>query len=561
MHRLHLCLFGCAVIGICVLPGCSPGSVQHAAHEETLTDEDAAGKRTVQISVWTNEYEVFLEHRLAVAGTPLEFITHVTSLSDFSARSSGPITFVLVGPDGASQELVAETPARPGIYLPRVTFPTPGLWRVCVNIPTGETVSEVNLPPMTVSKTLAEAIEAHRGAPEPTEGIAFLKEQQWRLATQTALVSRRPLVERLRVPGEVVPAAGRRAAVTSPMAGRVLPPHEEGFPRKGDRVEAGQRMGAIEPTIAGLARVELAANRAQIRGLQMEVSVKALQIETEIAEAKARLERCEVVLERTQGLFAEKAKSRRELEEAEYDAKTARAAYEGAQRLQKLHEQVKRKIEEEGDLHSDERSGLLHIALRAPLAGTIVDATVTAGEHVEPERNLFTIIDLSRVWIEAKVGEHYVADVTSSSGAGFSLEAYPGQHFPITGPGHGEMINIGSVIDPATRTVPVIYEVPNPEGKLRIGMFVQVHVATGRAENAIAIPESAVVDEEGRPTAYVQVAGETFEKRYLELGLRDSGFAEVKSGLQEGERVVIKGAYAIRLASMATQIPAHGHAH
>jgi len=107
----------------------------------------------------------------------------------------------------------------------------------------------------------------------------------------------------------------------------------------------------------------------------------------------------------------------------------------------------------------------------------------------------------------------------------------------------------------------VIYEVPNPEGKLRIGMFVQVHVATGRAENAIAIPESAVVDEGGRPTAYVQVAGETFEKRYLELGLRDSGFAEVKSGLQEGERVVIKGAYAIRLASMATQIPAHGHAH
>jgi hypothetical protein len=75
------------------------------------------------------------------------------------------------------------------------------------------------------------------------------------------------------------------------------------------------------------------------------------------------------------------------------------------------------------------------------------------------------------------------------------------------------------------------------------------------------IPESAVVDEDGRPTAYVLLDGEHFLKRDLELGIRDTGFVQVKKGLEVGERVVTKGGYAIRLASVSSVIPAHGHAH
>jgi multidrug efflux pump subunit AcrA (membrane-fusion protein) len=92
-------------------------------------------------------------------------------------------------------------------------------------------------------------------------------------------------------------------------------------------------------------------------------------------------------------------------------------------------------------------------------------------------------------------------------------------------------------------------------------MSLTVHIETARAEEGLSIPESAVVGEEGRFVAFVQVGGESFQKRDLALGIRDAGHAQVISGLSEGERVVTKGAYALRLASVSTSIPAHGHEH
>ena len=76
----------------------------------------------------------------------------------------------------------------------------------------------------------------------------------------------------------------------------------------------------------------------------------------------------------------------------------------------------------------------------------------------------------------------------------------------------------------------------------------------------IEFPDT-VVEEDGRPIAFVQVSGETFEKRDLELGIRDGNLIQVLSGVAEGERVVTKGAYAVRLASVSSAIPAHGHVH
>ena len=130
-----------------------------------------------------------------------------------------------------------------------------------------------------------------------------------------------------------------------------------------------------------------------------------------------------------------------------------------------------------------------------------------------------------------------------------------------SGEGGGKLIDVGSVVDPDNRTLPVRYEVPNAERLLKVGMFADVAIETTRAEEAVAIPESALVDEDGRPVVYVLLDGEHFEKRDVELGIRDSGFVEVKAGLKAGERVVTKGAYAIRLASVSSVIPAHGHTH
>jgi multidrug efflux pump subunit AcrA (membrane-fusion protein) len=116
-------------------------------------------------------------------------------------------------------------------------------------------------------------------------------------------------------------------------------------------------------------------------------------------------------------------------------------------------------------------------------------------------------------------------------------------------------------VDAATRTVPLTYELKNDTSRLRIGQAVRLHIETARAEDTIAIPDAAIVEEGGEPVAFVQVSGETFEKRELKLGMRDGNFIQVLAGLKEGERLVTKGAYAIRLSSVSGVIPAHGHAH
>jgi multidrug efflux pump subunit AcrA (membrane-fusion protein) len=116
-------------------------------------------------------------------------------------------------------------------------------------------------------------------------------------------------------------------------------------------------------------------------------------------------------------------------------------------------------------------------------------------------------------------------------------------------------------VDTATRTVALLYEANNSDGRLRIGQQLMLHVESAHAEDAVAIPDTAIVEEGGQPLAFVQMGGETFEKRELTLGIRDGNFVQVLRGVAEGERVVTKGAMAIRLAAASNVIPAHGHAH
>ena len=115
----------------------------------------------------------------------------------------------------------------------------------------------------------------------------------------------------------------------------------------------------------------------------------------------------------------------------------------------------------------------------------------------------------------------------------------------------GRLVHVGLEVDRQTRTVPIVYEVPNADGRLRIGMALRVHLETEEVQDALAIPGSAIVDVGGRAVAYVHVSGETFVDRHLTLGIRDGDQVQVLDGLSEGERVVTTGAYAIRLASVS----------
>jgi membrane fusion protein, heavy metal efflux system len=118
------------------------------------------------------------------------------------------------------------------------------------------------------------------------------------------------------------------------------------------------------------------------------------------------------------------------------------------------------------------------------------------------------------------------------------------------------------VIDPVTRTVPLVVEFQNPQRKLSVGSLLQANIYTDGKIPSIAVPETALIDDNGQDVVFVQSGGESFQRRVLRLGMRDRGYVQVLSGLNEGERVVTKGAYLVYLASSSpAQLGAHGHAH
>jgi multidrug efflux pump subunit AcrA (membrane-fusion protein) len=123
------------------------------------------------------------------------------------------------------------------------------------------------------------------------------------------------------------------------------------------------------------------------------------------------------------------------------------------------------------------------------------------------------------------------------------------------------LVAVGRLVDSETRTVPVTYEVDNRDHRLAVNQTVFLRLFLTPVGRKAVVPEAAIIDDAGRPVAFVQKGGETFLRRPVKLGVRNSGVVQVLEGINPGDRVVTKGAYLIRLSTMSSAVPAHGHVH
>ena len=179
----------------------------------------------------------------------------------------------------------------------------------------------------------------------------------------------------------------------------------------------------------------------------------------------------------------------------------------------------------------------------------------TAGANFEAGETLFKVVDVDTVYVEATVPEVELYRLRQLTGAELEI---PGSE---RRKALGRPLSVGRIVDPASRTVSVIFQVMNRDHQLAVGQAVFLRLFTSETNVAPAVPESAIVDDGGRPVVFVQLEGEAFARRPVTLGNRESGYVQVVEGVRLGERVVTRGAYLIRLAAMSSQIPAHGHVH
>ena len=202
--------------------------------------------------------------------------------------------------------------------------------------------------------------------------------------------------------------------------------------------------------------------------------------------------------------------------------------------------------------HRESETGSASVfPLKAPFAGKVIEKDAVLGELAQPDKSLFTVADLSTLWIEANLFEKDLGKVRVGASATVTVGAYPEEIFK------GRLTYISSTVDKESRAVQARVEVPNTGGRLKPEMFATASIDTAATSKALTVPQEAVLLVNGQSVAFVQEAG-GFEPRPVELGEKVGARVVVRGGIKEGEQVVVAGAYALKARMLKSQI---GDAH
>lgn len=465
--------------------------------------------------------ELFVEFAPLIAGEKSTFAAHFTRLADYRPVTEGRVDVVLSGGGAPTERFRVQAPRAPGIFAPAVVPRATGERQLSLVLVTAETEERHDLGIVVVHPDLESAAEAGP-APGQVEGeIGYLKEQQWATEFGIETVQPRSLRDSVAAPATIRASADGSAELVAVGDGLIRSAGR--FPALGDAVTRGQTLAVLVPRLGG------------------ETDLAALQAALASAESEATLAGSEAA--RVQRLFDQQAVSARRLEEA-------RAAQEQAKA--RLMAARARRAGLGGDA-----SG---IALRAPISGIIAAAPIANGAAVAAGDRLFQIVDRSEVWVEAHVAEADAARLRTPDGLAFEL---PGVDAPveIIAGVNGQLVGRSSVIDPVTRSVPVIFALASPDPRINLNQKVEARVFTGERRKALSVPSTAVIDDAGQRVVYVMRSGESFSRVPVRLGLRDGERFEVLEGLNPGDRIVARGAMQLRLAAATPEAMGHGHAH
>ncbi|MEJ7577677.1 MAG: efflux RND transporter periplasmic adaptor subunit [Pyrinomonadaceae bacterium] len=369
--------------------------------------------------------------------------------------------------------------------------------------------------------------------------ITIPKESQLLFSIRTAPVEQRQIVSGLRVTGAVRARPDARAIVSPPVSGRVM---FNGNVAIGAVVGRGQPIGSIEQILGAPEQAGLEAQRIGLRTAALEQQARATEQQSLAAQARTRLTQAQRELQRARNLLEVGAAPRRRVEEAETAVKLAQQEVASAESQARVAQQQVR-LSNESVARVDP---VRRFPLVAPVTGIITEVRAATGQQVEAGAELLNVVNLMTVLLEAQVFERDLAAARESGRATYTAPALGGEIYRIGNGGEGRLVSIGQSVDPQTRTIPVIFEVPNPLNRLREGMFVEITLDTSGGANVLTVPKQSVITEQGRTFVFVFKGGETYERRVVVLGSEGQDYYEVRSGLTSGERVVTEGIYQLR---------------
>ena len=198
------------------------------------------------------------------------------------------------------------------------------------------------------------------------------------------------------------------------------------------------------------------------------------------------------------------------------------------------------------------------VEVTAPMGGYIKNLLVKEGDYVAVGQPLATITQNNRLFLRADVSERYYSYLKSISSANFKTP-YDNKVYELDAL-NGKVLSYGKSAGNGSFYVPVTFSFDN-KGDIIPGSFVEIYLLSKPMENVISLPVEALTEEQGLYFIYIQKCKESYKKQEVKLGANNGKEVQILSGVHPGDRVVVKGAYHVKLASASNALPAHSHEH
>ena len=359
-------------------------------------------------------------------------------------------------------------------------------------------------------------------AAAPPPGTFQATPQQWATLSFTTIQTQN-FAPGADTEGNIAVDDTRTTAVFSPFTGRVT----RVFAKVGDHVRAGAALFALD---AG----------------------EVVQAQSDLLTAAAQIRQTQAALTRQQNLVKSDGAATKDVQQAETDFATAKAALEAARNRLKVlgYSTAKVAATEAGAASHGITADTVVVS---PISGIVTQRTVGVGQNLASLANnggggapLFQVSDLSVVWLVGQLREADAPAAKVGDPVEVRIAALPGRVF------HARLKFVSPMVDPATRRVMVRAEVPNPAGELLPQMYADFDLVTAPPHKAVGVPADAVIYEGDAARVWVAKADHLLELRQIKTGLTHDGMVEVISGLAPGDRVVTSGALFIDRASKGT---------
>jgi len=490
------------LLATCLITACN----DNRSHTEEQKEELEA----LAYTLYTPKSELFVEFKPLVVGSTSKFAAHLTKLAEnFLPYTEGTVTVTLFQ-NGKQLKNTVTTPSSPGIFRLSLQPTQAGMGKLVFDIQTKEFTDRIIIDSVEIyadEKTAFAAQPADAGCSD----ISYLKEQAWKVDFANAPVQRETMYDVVKATGEILSAPGDEVIIAAKSNGVVK--FAGNVNVTGAAVRSGQTMFTIT---GGEIPVENVAATKQT--------------------ARAELTTAQAEYNRASALIKDKLITQGEFQNAKLRYQNAQIAL--------------------SNLNRNYSAG--GKTLSSPINGFIKNIMISEGQFVSAGQPLATITKNQKLVLRADVSLKDADRISSIQEANFTI--IQNKLTYNTKSLNGKLLSIAKTTGDNTPFITVHFQINATPGILP-GSFAEVYLKTVPIHNALIIPTSALIEEQGNFYVYVQTEGESFQKRELKLGANDGEKVQVLSGVNEGERVVTKGGYQIKLSQASGALPAHGHEH